>query len=187
MEVGVDGRLHVHIEGSPADLAWPYPCPVATFNALKRQPNGGLWVPPSVKVSQLDAFGTTGGAHITVPAALTTIDTATISITNPSTCFTAMVFRWISVDVDLFLPPGTDSEAVVLLNGNEMSRDTNPAPAAGSEMAVHHELVLPQLFSTLAPGATTSFPLPIQVRDGDGGAMYGQDRWAIRAIVLAVP
>jgi hypothetical protein len=181
------GKLKLVVEGNPADLAWPYPCAVGTFNGLHRQPNGGMWVAPSPVVAQFSASGSAGGAHVTVPNPVTVIDTATISITNPSTCMSAFVFLFVSIDVDLFLPPGADAEAAVLMGGNELFHQTNPSPAGGSEMYTHAEIPVPQFTGTLTPGQTLAFSRDIQLSDGDGGALYGQDRWTIRAIVIAVP
>lgn len=185
--VDESGRLKIVIQGGPADLAWPYPCAVGTFNPLRRQPSGGLWVPPVPVAGQLDAFGTShSGIQTAVPVAFVTIDTATIDITNPSTCMSARVLRWISVDVDLTLPPG-DSQASIRLAGNELLTIENPAPAAGSNLTFHAELVVPQLFSTLTPGQVATFPSVIEAGEGGGGATYGEIRWAIRSFTLALP
>lgn len=186
-EVDVNGRLKINIAGDPPDLAWPYACAVGSFNGLHRVPGGGLWAPPTPVVAQFTASGSSGGAHVAIPAAITTIDTASISITNPSTCMGALVFMFVSVDVDLFLPPGADAEAAVLLGGNELFHQTNPAPANGSEAYTHAEIPVPQFTEVLTAGQTLAFSRDIQVGDGDGGALRGQDRWTIRAIVMAMP
>lgn len=183
-----NGRLKIVIDGNPADLAWPYPCPVGTNNALKREPSGGLWVPPSPKAGQLDAFGTTHtGINTAVPVAFTVVDTATITLTNPSTCFSAYVLRFISVDVDMNHPAGGDARSTVRVGTNEMWSIENPAPAGGTAMAEHNETVLPQLFSVLAPGQTLAYATDISVGEGTGGTTYGEIRWAIRAFMLALP
>lgn len=182
------GKLKLVIEGDPADLAWPYPCPVATNNPLKRQPSGGLWVPPSPKYTAVDAFGTShSGINTAVPVAFTVVDTMSISITNPSDCFSARVLRFLSVDIDMTFPAGADSQGTYRVSGNEMFSTENPAPATGSAMSTHVETVLPQLFSTLAPGQTLLFNTDIEVGEGAGGTTYGEIRWAIRAFVLALP
>lgn len=184
----VNGRLKLVIDGNPVDLAWPYPCPVGANNALKRTPGGGLWVPPSPKAGAFDAFGTShSGISTAVPVAFTVVDTATITLTNPSTCFSAYVLRFVSVDVDLVHPPGADARGTVRVGTNEMVSIENPAPAGGTSMSEHIETVLPQLFSTLAPGQTLSFPIDIAVGEGTGGTTYGEIRWAVRAFVLALP
>lgn len=182
------GRLKIVIQGNPADLAWPYPCAVATFNPLRRQPSGGLWVPPSPVAGQLDAFGTShSGITTPVPVGFVTIDTMTIDITNPSTCMSARVLRFLSVDVDVTLPPGADSQATIRVSGNEMVTLENGAPASGTAESFHIEVVLPQLFSTLTPGQTTTFSTLIEAGEGAGGATYGEIRWAIRSFTLALP
>lgn len=184
--VDEDGRLRITGEGDRPDAAWPYPCSPGAANGLRRVPGGGLWVAPPPIVAQYTAQGTSGGPHVAVPAAVTQIDIAAIELTNPSTCVETLVLRWISVDVDLYLPAGSDAEAAVYANGNELYRMTNPAGDGGSEMTNHAEMVLPLLNSTLAPGMTDTFSVPIQVGSGDGGAMYGQCRWTVRALVMAV-
>lgn len=183
-----DGKLKIVIDGNPADLAWPYPCAVASFNPLRREPNGGLWVPPVPVAGQLDAFGTThSGINTAVPVAFVTVDTATITLTNPSMCMSARVLRFISLDIDLTFPDGADAGATTRLGGNELFADQNGAPAAGTPVTTHVETVVPQLFSTLAPGATVAFPTIIEVGKGTGGATYGEIRWAIRSFMLALP
>lgn len=183
-----NGRLKLVIDGNPVDLAWPYPCPVGTNNALKRTPGGGLWVPPSPKASTLDAFGTShSGINTAVPVPFTVVDTASITLTNPSDCFSAFVLRFISVDLDMTHPAGADARGTVRVGTNEMWSIENPAPAGGSAMTEHNETVLPQLFSTLTPGQTLSFDTDILVGEGTGGTTYGEIRWAIRAFMLALP
>lgn len=182
------GKLKLVIEGNPADLAWPYPCAVGTFNSLKRQPGGGIWAPPTPVLGEQSAFGTTNtGGNIVVPVAFTQVDTASITLTNPSTCMSARVLRFISADIDLTYPPGTDSQATYRIGGNEMFETENGAPASGTSVLTHVETVLPQLFSTLAPGATVNFSTAIDVGSGGGGTTYGEIRWAIRAFMIAVP
>jgi hypothetical protein len=182
------GKLKLVIDGNPADLAWPYPCAVGAFNSLKRTPSGGLWAPPVPVAAAQDAFGTShSGINTPVPVAFTTVDTMTISLTNPSTCMSAKVLRFLSVDVDLTYPPGADSQATIRVSGNEMFTTENPAPASGTSMSTHVETVLPQLFSTLAPGQTLAFNTLIEVGEGAGGTTYGEIRWAIRAFMLALP
>jgi hypothetical protein len=182
------GRLKVVIQGSPPDLAWPYPCPVASHNGLKRQPGGGLWTPPPVAFSEASASGAVNtGGSTTVPAAAVVLDQASIQLTNPSGCYSARVLRWVTVDADITLPPGSDSQAGVRLGGNEVWRLENGAPAAGSAVSAHTEVTLPFLASTLAPGQTLTFSVDVGVGGGAGGATYGEVRWAVRAVVLALP
>lgn len=183
-----DGKLRLVIAGDPADLAWPYPCPVGANNSLKRLPNGGLWTPPVPVAGAFDSFGTShSGINTVVPVAFTTVDTATITILNPSTCFTAKVLRFISVDIDMTFPAGADSQGTTKTGTNEMFGTENPAPATGTAMTEHVETVLPQLFSTIAPGASATFDIDVQVGEGAGGTTYGEIRWAVRAFVLALP
>jgi hypothetical protein len=121
-----------------------------------------------------------------VPAGFTEVEQAEIEIENPSDCYPAIVVSWIQVDVDLYLPPGTDSRAGVQVNGNSVLALENPASATGTEMTgVHWDMSQCSIAGTVPAGGSNTLVFPIGVGSGQGGAKYGQIRWQIRALVLA--
>lgn len=187
-EVDENGRLSHKICGDPAQTAWPYPCAVgsAEGNGLRVDPDCGLWIPPYAKMATAFASGNTSTTEVTVPAGFTEIEQAEIDVENPSDCYTARVIQWVQVDVDLYLPPGTDSRAAVRINGNSVLALENPAPASGTEMTgVHWDITQTLNTGTIAAGGSNTFTYPIDVGSGQGGARYGQVRWQVRVLVLA--
>jgi hypothetical protein len=183
--VDVDGRLRLELCGDPAQQAWPYPCP-SSQNPLRVDPSCGLWVPPYAQASRATATGQTSSTQRTVPAGFSTVETAEITVNNPSTCYSAIIMAWVQVDVDFYLPPGTDSRAGFAINGNSVMAIENPAPAAGTEMTgVHWDHVQPIASGTIPAGGSEAFTYDIQVGSGQGGAQYGQIRWQIRVLALA--
>lgn len=180
------GRLSHKICGDPADTAWPYPCATSVGNPLRLDPSCGLWVPPYAKAAFAFASGSTSTTEHTVPAAFTEVEQAEIEVTNPSTCYTAIVLQFIQVDVDFYLPPGTDSRAGFRINGNSVMALENPAPGTGTEMTgVHWEHMQVLTSGTVPPGGANAFTYPIDVGSGQGGARYGQIRWQVRTLALA--
>ncbi|MFD1937563.1 hypothetical protein ACFSKW_39460 [Nonomuraea mangrovi] len=183
--VDPNGRLRLDLCGSPAEQAWPYPCPTSR-NPLRVDPSCGLWVPPYPKAGRASASGTTGGALVTVPAGYTEVAQAEIEVENPSDCYAAIVVQWVQVDVDLYLPAGADSRAGFRINGNAVMANENAAPASGTqETGIHWELTQTLVSGTIPAGGSNTFTAPIDVGSGQGGAQYGEIRWQMRVLVLA--
>lgn len=183
--VDENGRLTHRICGSPPETAWPYPC-ANTANPLRVDDECGLWVPPYARAARVLATGSTSTTQHTVPAGFTEVEQAEIELENPSDCYPAIVISWIEVDIDFYLPPGTDSRAGFEVNGNSVMAIENPAPAAGTEMTgIHWDMVQPSIAGSIAAGGSNTLVFPISVGSGQGGAQYGQIRWQIRALVLA--
>lgn len=186
------GRLSHKLCGDPADTVWPYTCSSATGNPIRLDPDCGLWVPPSAKASTTFADGQTSTTLHTVPVADVEVETADIVVQNPSPCLRAFVIRWVNVDVTWRLPPGTDSRAAASIDGNSFQLVENPAPPGaenGTEMTdVHWEYTQTLIGGgTIPPGGSLLYSTPIAVGNGQGGAQYGQVRWAVRALALAMP
>lgn len=180
-----DGRLRLNPEGDPADLAWPYPCPVGTNNGLRRQPGGGLWVAPPPVLATASASGTLVHADSAVPAAMTVVTTAQIQINNPSTCHTASVMTWTTVDVDFDIFEA-DGRAAAQIAGDEYQRWENGAPAGGTNMDMHSQYTHPIIEAvTIPPGGSQLYSYPIAVGFGQGGSTYGDIRWRIAALIFA--
>jgi hypothetical protein len=183
--VDENGRLTHRICGSPADAAWPYPC-ANTANPIRLDPDCGLWIPPYAKATRASASGQTSTTQHNVPAGFTVVETAEITVANPSPCYQAIIVAWVMADVDFYLPPGTDSRAAFSIGGNSVMAIENPAPAGGTEMSgVHWDQTQPIVSGTIPAGGSNTFTYDIEVGSGQGGAQYGQIRWSIRVLALA--
>jgi hypothetical protein len=184
-EVDPDGRLRLSLCGDPAETAWPYPCPTSE-NPLRKDPTCGLWIPPYAKAARATASGSTSSTQQTVPAGFTEVEQAEIDLVNPSSCYPAIAISWCQVDVDFYLPAGTDSRAGFTVSGNSVMALENPAPNTGTEMSgVHWDMLQPIAHGTVAAGGTNTLTIPIAVGSGQGGAQYGQIRWTIMSLILA--
>ncbi len=186
-ETDLDGRLKINIQGDPVDLAWPYPCPVGANNGLHRTPGGGLWVPPSPVIGTAAVQGTLVHASSAVPSAMTTVESADIVINNPSACHTAQVMLWVMVDIDFSIPV-SDARAGARVAADEFFRFENPAPAGGSTWDGHIQYTHPIIGAPdIAPGGVQLYSTPIDVGLGQGGSTYGDIRWGVRALIMAMP
>lgn len=185
-EVDSEGRLKLKLCGSPAEQTWPFACPTSE-NGLRVDPACGLWIPPRGRAALVSATGTSGLVNTVVPAAFTVVETASINVANPSTCWDAIAFRFINVDVDFDLPPGTDSRAAAMIGVNEFNTIENPAPAGGTEMSFNHwEHCQPLIGGAAIPaGGSMLFADDIAVGQGQGGARWREARWTVRVLVIA--
>lgn len=182
-----DGRLRIRLCGAVAEQAWPFACQPGEGNPLRVDPECGLWLPPPAKVAAVSASGSTAELDQAVPADYAEAEAAEITITNPSACHEAMVFRLVGADVDLSLPPGADAHAAARLGGNEFIDITNPAGSGGTEMSfTHFEYWQP--FSggdVIPPGGAVTYRTVIEIGQGSGGARYRGCRWSVQALVFA--
>ncbi|MBA9005907.1 hypothetical protein [Thermomonospora cellulosilytica] len=179
------GRLRISLAGAPAEQAWPYPCAPAA-SPLRIDPALGLWAPPPPRLAVVTASGSSGTVNSVVPSAFTIVETAAITITNPSACYPATVLQFVHVDVDLNLPPNGDATAAARVDTNEFLRVTNAAPAGGTNMQNHWEFVEPSFQVAVIPaGGSANFSHPIELGGGTGGARWTRAAWTIKAVVLA--
>lgn len=188
LEPDPQGRLRIKLCGTPLEQAWPFPCPPSTRNPVRIDPDCGLWVPPAPALAVVQASGSTAQVQQAVSSDFKTVDTADITITNPSTCYEALVLQMVSVDVDFSLPEGADSHAAARLGGNEFQDVTNPAGSGGTEMSfTHWEYTQPvwDAAAVVPAGGSQAFSTPIEVGQGGGGAQFRGCRWSITALVMA--
>lgn len=180
------GRLRLNMCGAPAEQAWPYACSPATANPLRVDPDCGLWMPPGGRIATVEVSGNVGGNPVTIPATWGAIDSADITITNPSPCYPARVMRWVNVDIDYNIPYN-DARAAGRIAGNTFNLIENPAPTSGSEMTdVHWEHTQPILSDELIPpGGSQTYTALIEVGLGQGGAQWAGCRWNVYALVMA--
>ncbi|SNT14114.1 hypothetical protein SAMN05443665_101740 [Actinomadura meyerae] len=181
------GRLRLRACGNPPEQAWPYPCPPVQGNPLRIDPDCGVWVPPRAQAARVSVFGQTAVVNLAVPAAFQVIETASITLTNPSDCYEAMVIPFLATDVDLELPAGSRATAAVRTASNEILQLTNPAPSGGTTMgATHVDLVQPIFDAAPIPaGGTKTYTWNIEVGDGAGNARWRAARWQVHALMLA--
>jgi len=180
-----EGRLRLRACGDPAEQEWPFPCPPNVANPLRVDPACGLWIPPAAEIGvvQVNGSATSGGP---IGDAFTQIDSADITLTNPSPCYPARVVRLVNVDIHYNIPPG-DARAGCRVAGNSIQLIENPAPSTGSEMTeVHWEATRPVLSTTLIPpGGQQTYTAPIEVGNGQGAARWTQVFWDVTALIIA--
>ncbi|MFF3665483.1 hypothetical protein [Microtetraspora malaysiensis] len=181
-----DGRLTHHIAGDPAPKAWPYTCPPGQNNPIRLDPDLGLWLPPYPKAGTASASGQTSSTQRDVPDAWTEVETAEITVRNPSTCHPAICVQFVQADVDFYLPAGTNARAGYRLYSNSMMAVGNGAPASGTAVnGVHWEGTQVIAGGTIPAGGSATFTALIEVGSGRGNAQYGQIRWQYRVLMLA--
>lgn len=187
LEPSPDGRLRIRLCGGPPEEAWPYPCVPGQGNPLRVDPDCGLWLPPRPQAAMVAAAGATAQLDQIVPEEHVVVETAQISVTNPSACHEAMVLRMVSADVDFTVPAGAGAHVSARLAANEYQDFRNPAPASGTALSfTHFEYWEPMIDGeVIPPGETVTYSADIEVGQGTGGARYRGCRWKVRALVLA--
>lgn len=166
--------------------AWPYACDIAV--------NGGdVYCDPATNALKTDPpvrydfFGTSVNSSpstpITVPSGVQqTIQTVTLTVTNPDPCRTAHALYMREVDLDFDLPPNSGAASGV--DGAETgyfgNRGTTLLPQA-------HALATRLSEITLAPGETRTLTMDITAGRGSGGATIATIKGAMRAWIFSNP
>lgn len=174
-ECGLTGDGSAAAPLAAAVQAWPYPCDVDTASGVVACDSTGQLrsEPPSVY------FANTNGANnsfapVTAPASYTTVATAEMTFTNPSTCKSALVLIELEVDIDFDVPAGGTSS--YRFGGDIMYNHENQGSATQFN---EHTQTAKVAHIELAPGATDTFSTAIQVA-GTGGTTYDRVQHILR-------
>lgn len=149
--------------------AWPFACDQdsATATGVYCDPVTGEahGDPPSKQSYFNNAKNDTLATPITVPAALTTIDTFSITVTNPDPCRPALGLLFREIDLQMNMPAG--SSGAGFIDGDEMFHFENTGST--TQGGVHaQENKINEV--NLDPGETRTITMQIQSGRGSGGA-----------------
>lgn len=154
---------------------WGFGCPETDGSPVYVSGAGVLHVdPPSPMLTGVATGGTTPGSTA-VPAGDTAIDTASITITNPSACRTAVVFLAYTFDVDY---TAAATQGFIMTGaGVDLLRHVNTGTITETGIGSSHSY-FDQV--TIAPGATSTFSKILSTRQmGVAGATYTATRWRV--------
>ncbi len=172
------GGIIPNVGGSSFSGTWP--CPDTDGAPVYVAGSGALIVDPPqmTQTAGTDVTGGTSPGATVVPAGDTAIDTATISITNPSTCRTAVVLLTYTVNVTYTLTAGNG--IVVTVGGIDFLVDEVAALKTNVTSPITYTTQ-----ATLAAGATASFPQIISCRQaGTAGATYSATAWRVNFLLM---
>lgn len=164
---------------------WAWPCADTEGEEVYcRASDGRLIVDPPTLTFHDQAFTTSTFANLAVPAgaAALVIASATVNITNPSTCRSAMTMFELEVDIDFNLPAA--AAAVAQLNGDAMVRHQNTGGTTQTQVHVQGSKVVPG--ADLVPGGVAVGVTDGGVSNGAGGATYSRAQVTNRGWAWAI-
>lgn len=175
----VDGLLIVNTVG-----AWPFTCDQEDFGGgVYCSPVDGALrtAPPVVARNASTSGGVSPADPITVTNGSTvTVDTIDVTLTNPSTCYSARALLVMEADVHFIIPE--DSIATMSLSGNRYLRFPNKGDATLN--TVSWQLTRAEA-RTLTPGQVLVLSIPIEVLAEGGNIEYTNVNWRASAIIVA--
>lgn len=162
---------------------WAWPC-ADTFGTgvYCRASDGELIADPPTLTFHDQAFTNSTFANLTVPAALTNIANASVNITNPSTCRTAMMIFELEADIDFTLPAG--GSAVSALNGDAITKIQNTGGSTMTQVHVQGSKTVPG--ADTAPGGVAVGSCDGAISNGTGGATYSRAQITVRGWAWAI-
>lgn len=162
---------------------WPYACDLdANAELVYCDSSGALRGEPDRHIARVQTSENDDIPATLVPTvAQQTIQTVSITITNPDPCRQADVILNGDLDIDFNLPPGATAAA------GFMGDETEDIANMGSSTAVdtHVETAQTQFFS-LAPSAVFNFNSNITLGRGTNGATYNRIQWSLRSFLITV-
>ncbi|MFF3441725.1 hypothetical protein [Streptosporangium sp. NPDC002721] len=167
--------------------AWPYACPVdANAGAVYCDSTGALRSEPRGKAEYFTTSANQTYANVAVPATTatggTTIETRSLSVTNPDACRPALAITMTELDIDFIIPAG--GRAGMFMYGDETYRFENRGSATVSNV---HTQTTKVVGNTIIPaGGTQNIDLVIGLGFGLGGATYNRIQSFIRAVLIAL-
>jgi len=167
--------------------AWPYPCPIDAQAGLVYCDSGGtLRSEPRGKTEYFTTTLNQTYANLAVPTTTTTggttVETRSLSVTNPDACRPALAITMTELDVDFVIPAG--GRAGMFMYGDETYRFENRGSATVSN--VHTQTTKVVGNTIVPPGATQNIDLVIGLGFGLAGATYNRIQSFIRAVLIAL-
>lgn len=167
-----------------AGSTWPYACDQEDLGgAIYCSPVDGIvrTAPADLARTVTNTGGITPGAPVTIlNGADTTVDTVDITLTNPSTCYSARVLMVLEAEVDVILPIGTTVR--MNMNSDQMYQFRNRG--SGSLSTVSWQMARGQI-QTLTPGQVLNYSIPINIAPLDGDLEYSRVQWRANALIVA--
>lgn len=178
-----DGSAATPIRANTA--SWPYACAIGTNSTTVAcdPATGQLRGAPPVRTGWFGQGFNATYPSVTVPAADTTVQTLTLTVTNPDPCRQARVLIARMIDVDFTLPAG--AAATSILNGDDMNYLENGGSSTVATVHGQHPKIGDG--GTIPPGGSVNFTLTIGVGRGKGGAAYTRIQADIQAWVWSDP
>lgn len=164
-------------------VAWPFSCDIAAQGGdVYCDTAAGLKVAPIV---QARTFSATGGvtppAAQNVPAAQTTIDTADVTITNPSPCYTMRGTVTIEADVEFNITTTAATRVRMFINGDGYTDFVSSGLVING---TDWQQTRVQAFS-VPPGGVLNFTVPIAIQSSGGPATWDRVQWRCVAFGVA--
>jgi hypothetical protein len=165
---------------------WPFACAITANggDVYCDSSNGRLKTDPPFRARYREvAVNDVFSSNNAVPATEATIDTISVTMTNPDPCRDAFVIAWRQVDVEFQLP-ANGGAAASGINGDEVNYLKNSGsqaiPSWHSQHSVQHNLVIPA-------GGTQTISLAVTADRGAAGATYTRVQATIRAWLFSIP
>jgi hypothetical protein len=177
------GTVTDPLEASVA--AWPYACPIGSNSTgLYCDPaTGELRGEPPLKQSYFhNEKNQVLAAPMPVPTVPEqTIDTMTLTVTNPDPCRPALGLLFREIDLDFMLPP--DSGAMAGIDSDDMTYLGNQG--SGTIFNTHtQDNKITEI--RLAPGETRTISMLIQAGRGTGGAQITRIQATLRVFLNSI-
>lgn len=164
---------------------WPYACDIAANGgAVACDPaTGQLRGAPPVRTAWFGQGFNATYPSVSVPFADTTVQTISLTVTNPDPCRQARVLIARMIDVDFTLPPG--AAATSILNGDDMNYLENGGTSTVTTVHGQHPKIGDG--GIIPAGGSTTFTLTIGVGRGKSGAAYTRIQADIQAWLWSDP
>ncbi|MEU5497998.1 hypothetical protein [Streptomyces griseofuscus] len=163
---------------------WPYPCSVDSAGGVVAcDSNGVLRSEPRGKASLTNYFENRSYNDVPVPTSgLTTVDTYSVTVTNPDTCRPALVLAEQEVDIWLVVPAG--GAAATGFDGDEMQYIRNTGSSTMSGIHTQHTKLLGR--GTLAAGSSMPVGFGAGVGRGAANAYYYAIYFTLRVLLISL-
>ncbi len=163
---------------------WPWTCDQEDLGSgVYCSPVDGLVRadPPALARVATNSGGVNPGDPITVDEDdEVTVDTIDITLTNPSTCYSARCLIVLEGEVDVILP--VDTTFRMRMNSDQVTRFENRGDGVLS--TVSWQMARGQT-QTLTPGQVLNYTIPLDVAPLGGDLEYTRVQWRASAIIVA--
>ncbi|MFF3367069.1 hypothetical protein [Streptomyces misionensis] len=164
--------------------SWPYPCSVDSAGGVVAcDSSGALRSEPRGKATMTNYFENRTYNNVPVPTTgLTTVDTYSVTVTNPDACHAALVLAEQEVDIWLVLPAG--GAAATGFDGDEMQYVRNTGASTMSGIHTQHTKLLGR--GTLAAGSSMPVGFGAEVGRGAASAYYYAIYYTLRVLLISL-
>ncbi|MFI1954790.1 hypothetical protein ACH437_23580 [Streptomyces xinghaiensis] len=163
---------------------WPYACDVDTWGGpVVCDSSGVLRSGPRGSAQVLTYIEDRSYASVVIPEGqIQTVDTFSVTVTNPNPCLPCLVIAEQDVDIFTVLPAGAG--AATGFDGDETWRMRNTG--TGSIIGAHAQATKTLPRGVLAPAASTSVGFGAAVGQGSGGAYFYHISFQLRVLLIGL-